>query len=58
MILQKNELKNVNIVLSQDQNNNYLKIYYNNQLIHIEKIYTLEYKKRTNKIKDILFFWK
>ncbi len=58
MLLQKNELKNVNIVLSQDQNNNYLKIYYNNQLIHTEKIYTLEYKKRTNKIKDILFFWK
>lgn len=58
MLLQKNELKNVNIVLSQDQKNNYLKIYYNNQLIHIEKIYTLEYKKRTNKIKDILFFWK
>lgn len=58
MLLKKEELKNVSIVLSENEKNKYLKVYYDKKLIHKEKIYVLEYKKRNNKLRDILFFWK
>lgn len=58
MLLKKDELKKVNIKLIQYNNFKYLNVYFNDKLIHKEKIYEINYKKKTNKIKDILFFWK
>ena len=58
MLLQKDELKNIDIVLSENKNDKNLKVYYDKKLIHTEKIYVLEYKKRNKKLRDILFFWK
>ncbi len=58
MLLQKDELKNIDIVLSENNNDKNLKVYYDKKLIHTEKIYVLEYKKRNKKLRDILFFWK
>lgn len=58
MLLQKDELKNIDIVLSENKNDKNLKVYYDKKLIHIEKIYVSEYKKRNKKLRDILFFWK
>lgn len=58
MLLRKDELKKINIKLIQYNNFKYLNVYFNDTLIHKEKIYEINYKKKTNKIKDILFFWK
>ena len=62
ILLQKNELKNVSIILYKKNKQDYLKVYYDGQLLHTEKIYKIEYRKRKsdikNKIKEILFFWK
>ena len=58
MLLQKNEFKKVDVIFYKNRQNAYINVYYDNDLIHIEKVYKLDYKKRVNKIKDILFFWK
>ncbi len=62
ILLQKNELKNVNIILYTKNKQDYLKVYYDEHLLHTEKLYKLEYQKRSNgikdKLKEILFFWK
>ena len=58
MLLQKNELKKVDVLFVQNKQKAYINVYYDKELIHSEKVYKLDYKKRVNKIKDILFFWK
>lgn len=58
MLLQKDELKKVDIVFVQNKQKPYINVYYDKELLHTEKVYKLDYKKRVNKIKDILFFWK
>lgn len=58
MLLQKNEFKKVDVIFYKNRQNAYINVYYDSDLIHTEKVYKLDYKKRVNKIKDILFFWK
>ena len=58
MLLQKNEFKKVDVIFYKNRQNAYINVYYDNDLIHTEKVCKLDYKKRINKIKDILFFWK
>ena len=58
MLLQKNEFKKVDVIFYKNRQNAYINVYYDSELIHTEKVYKLDYKKRVNKIKDILFFWK
>ena len=58
MLLTKEEIKKLKINVDLNENNNFVNIYLNNNLIHSEKLYILKYKSRLKKVKELLLFWK
>lgn len=58
MLLTKDEIKKLKINVDLNENNNFVNIYLNNNLIHSEKLYILKYKSRLKKVKELLLFWK
>lgn len=58
MLLNKKEIDDLTIRINLNENKNIVEIYLNKDLIHTEKIYSLRYKERVNKIKELLLFWK
>ena len=58
MLLTKEEIKKLKINVDLNENNIFVNIYLNNNLIHSEKLYILKYKSRLKKVKELLLFWK
>ena len=58
MLLKSNEINKVDIKANIGNHYNYASVYFDNKIIHNEKIYRLSYNERNNKIKEILSFFK
>lgn len=58
MLLKDNEKDNIKIEVHLNNDSNYLNVIYDDKIIHTEKIYKEEYKKRINYFKQILSFFK
>ncbi len=58
MMLKDNEIKDLNIKYNISDTSKYISIYLKDNLIHKEKINSLSYLNRTNKVKQSLLFWK
>ena len=58
MLLTKEEINKINIKIYLNDEFNYVNVYLNDEKIHSEKIYKINYSKRINELKEILLFWK
>lgn len=59
MLLKADEIKKLQIKFDNSKNDNYyINVILDNQVVHSEKIYKMSYKSKIKRIKDILFFWK
>lgn len=56
MLLTDEEKKLIKVKINLNDDYNFVNIYLNDEFIHKEKIYVYEYKKRINKLKELLLF--